>query len=160
MLPTPPGDYPQPVPDILVATDAQWLLDEINSVLSSTDTTVRGVSDGPAVRTAVENRQPDLVILDMQIGQMGGIATCLDLRLEESADRLPRQRILILLDRRADVFLARRADVDGWIVKPMTPIKLRKAVTELLAGRPYRDEAFKPTPVVVSVGDSNVAADD
>jgi DNA-binding response OmpR family regulator len=138
------------VPDILVATDAPWLLDEINSVLSSSDTTVRGVGDGAAVRAAVADNVPDLVILDMQIGQMGGIATCLDLRLEESADRLPRVRVLILLDRRADVFLARRADVDGWLVKPVSPIKLRKAATELLAGRPYRDDSYMPSPVLVS----------
>ena len=139
------------MPDILVATDAPWLLDEINSVLSSSDTTVRGVPDGADVRDAVDSNVPDLVILDMQIGQMGGIATCLDLRLEESGGRLPRVRVLILLDRRADVFLARRADVDGWLVKPLSPIKLRKAVTDLLAGRPYRDESYLPSPVLVAV---------
>lgn len=145
------------MPDILVATDAPWLLDEINSVLSSADTTVRGVTDGAEVRDTVDRDVPDLVILDMQIGQMGGIATCLDLRLEESGGRLPRVRVLILLDRRADVFLARRADVDGWLVKPLSPIRLRKAVTDLLAGRPYRDESYLPSPVLVAV---RAAADD
>ena len=159
MLPVACGDYPRPVPEILVATDAQWLLDEINSVLSSADTTVRGVADGPAVTPAVAERVPDLVILDMQIGQMGGIATCLDLRLEESGGRLPRVRVLILLDRRADVFMARRADVDGWLVKPLSPIKLRKAVNELLAGRPYRDDSYTPSPVLVAAPSSESPAE-
>lgn len=157
MLPTARAHYPRPVPDILVATDAPWLLDEINSVVSSGDTTVRGIHDGSKVVAAVGERVPDLVILDMQIGQMGGIATCLDLRLEESGGRLPRVRVLILLDRRADVFLARRADCDGWLVKPLSPIKLRKAVGELLAGRPYRDTSYLPSPVLVS---PPAAADD
>jgi hypothetical protein len=58
---------------------------------------------------------------------------------------------VILLDRRADVVLARRADVDGWLVKPLSPIKLRKAVTDLLAGRPYRDDSYLPSPVLVAV---------
>jgi len=49
------------------------------------------------------------------------------------------------------VFLARRADVDGWLLKPVNPIKLRKAVRDLLAGRPYRDEAYAPSPVVVPI---------
>jgi DNA-binding response OmpR family regulator len=138
------------VPDILVAADAEWLRNEVASVLSEPDTTVRGVTRGVDVTPAVAERVPDLVILDFQIGNMGGIAACLDLRLEESADRLPRVRVLMLLDRRADVFLARRADVDGWLVKPVNPIKLRKAVRELLAGRPYRDDAYIPTPVVVA----------
>ena len=139
------------MPDILVASDAEWLRAEIASVLSDPDTTVRGVERGEYVRPTVAEKVPDLVILDFQIGSMGGIATCLDLRLEESADRLPRNRVLILLDRRADVFLARRADVDGWLVKPLNPIKLRKAVRELLAGRPYRDDAYTPSPVVVPI---------
>ncbi|MBA3655074.1 MAG: response regulator transcription factor [Actinobacteria bacterium] len=138
------------MPDILVATDAQWILDEITSVLSGGDTTVRGVNRGAEVTPAVEDYVPDLVILDLQIGNMGGMAAAMDLRLEESAGRLPRVRILMLLDRRPDVFLARRSDVDGWLVKPVSPIKLRKAVGELLAGKPYRDTALTPDPVLVA----------
>ncbi len=139
------------MPDILVAADAEWLRNEVASVLSDPDTTVRGVSRGPDVTPAVVEHVPDLIILDFQIGSMGGIAACLDLRLEESAGRLPRTRVLILLDRRADVFLARRADVDGWLVKPVNPLKLRKAARELLAGRPYRDDAYLPNPIAVTV---------
>ena len=136
--------------DILVATDAPWLLEEINSVLSDANTTVRGVAHGAHVATMVVDRVPDLVVLDLQIGSMGGMATALDLRLEEGAGRLPRLRILMLLDRRADVFMARRADVDGWLVKPVSPLKLRRAVTDILGGRPYRDDSFAPDPVLVA----------
>jgi DNA-binding response OmpR family regulator len=142
------------VPDILVATDAPWLVDEITSVLSSDDMRVRSVSRGVDVRPAVDQSPPDLVILDLQIGNMGGMACALDLRLEESGGRLPRVRILMLLDRRADVFLARRSDVDGWLVKPLSPIKLRKAVAELLTGRPYRDDAYTPSPVLATAAAS------
>jgi DNA-binding response OmpR family regulator len=138
------------MPDILVATDAAWLFDEIASVLTTADTGVRRVSRGAEVTPAVEDHVPDLVILDLQIGNMGGMAAAMDLRLEEGAGRLPRVRILMLLDRRADVFLARRSDVDGWLVKPMNPVKLRKAVGDLLSGRPYRDTAFTPDPVLVA----------
>jgi DNA-binding response OmpR family regulator len=152
MLPTRGAGYPQPVPDILLASDAQWLHDELGATLASGDTTLRGVHAGSDVRLAVADRAPDLVILDLQIGNMGGMATCLDLRLEESAGRLPRVRVLMLLDRRADVFLARRADADGWLVKPINPLKLRKAVADILAGRPYRDDTYLPNPVVVATG--------
>ena len=55
---------------------------------------------------------------------MGGMATCMDLRLEESGGRLPHVPVLMLLDRRADVFLARRAGADGWVVKPLDSIRL------------------------------------
>ena len=75
------------------------------------------------------------------------VAVCMDLRLEESAGRLPKLPVLILLDRRPDVFLAKRAGADGWVVKPLDPLRVRKAVNELLAGRHYFDEARKPLTI-------------
>ena len=68
---------------------------------------------------------PDLVVLDMQIGNMGGVAVAIDLRLEESGGRLDRANILLLLDREADEFIARRADVDLMLVKPVDAGVLR-----------------------------------
>jgi DNA-binding response OmpR family regulator len=133
-----------------MASDAPWVHDEVTSVLASADTDLRHVSSGFEVGPAVAARTPDLVILDLQIGNMGGIATCMELRLEESGGRLPHIPVLILLDRRADVFLAKRAGAEGWLVKPLDPIRLRKAVYELLVGRIYHDEAFRPEPVLVT----------
>jgi len=116
-------------------------------VIVSPDVTVDEIAQGAAVRAAVEDDAPDLVILDLQIGNMGGMAVCLDLRLEEGAGRLPHVPVLMLLDRRADVFLARRSDAEGWLVKPLDPIRLGKAVRTLLAGGTFHDEAYKPQPV-------------
>lgn len=84
------------------------------------------------------------MILDLQIGNMGAMATCLDLRLEESGGRLDHIPVLMLLDRRPDVFLARRSEAEGWLVKPLDPIRLRKAIRALLAGGTYHDESYRP----------------
>jgi DNA-binding response OmpR family regulator len=138
------------VPRILIASDAPWVHDEVASVLAGADTEIKHVNAGVEVRPAVQARTPDLVVLDSQIGTMGGVATCIDLRLEEGAGRVAHVPILILLDRRPDVFLARRSNADGWLVKPLDPIRLRKAAYELLVGRSYHDEAFKPEPAVVT----------
>ena len=40
----------------------------------------------------------------------------------------------MLLDRTADVFLARRAGAEGWLVKPLDARRLRKAATTILDG--------------------------
>ena len=61
------------------------------------------------------------------------MATCLDLRLEERAERIPPQRVVMLLDRDADVFLARRAEADAWIVKPVDPLALRRTARDAMA---------------------------
>ena len=118
--------------DVLLATDADWVIEEVAAALSGADVTFRVVRSGQEVRPAVEASTPDLVILDFQIGNMGGMATCLDLRLESGMGRLPRVPVLMLADREADVFLARRSDADAWLVKPLNPLQLRRTAYELL----------------------------
>ena len=147
MVAAPRGGYPRAVPDVVVAADERWVRDEVSSVLSGLDdVNVREVTSGPAVLAAAAERQPDLVVVDMQMGNMGAVAVCLDLRLEEGAERLGHVPVLLLLDRRADVFLGRRCGADGWLVKPIDPIRLGRAVDELLAGRTYFDESYRPAP--------------
>ena len=138
------------MPDVVVAADAPWVVDEVRSVLSGPADTVRVVTAGELVLPAVAADKPDLVILDLQIGSMGAIAVCMDLRLEEGAGRLDHVPVLVLLDRRADVFLARRVEADGWLIKPLDPIRLRKAIRALLAGNTYEDPTRRP-PTVAAV---------
>ena len=140
------------MPHILVASDSVAVREDVKSVLSSHDTAVTEVTRGSAVAPAIRASPPELVVLDLQIGNMGGMATCLDLRLEDSAGRLPHVGVLMLLDRRADVFLAKRAAADGWVVKPLDPLRLRRAINEVLAGRSYQDASYQPAPTFVGAG--------
>lgn len=137
------------MPDILIATDAAHVYDEIRSVIEEPGTTVRWVRRGEAVRDEMNARPADLAIVDMQIGTMGGIAVALDLRLEADAGRLDPRPVLLVLDRRADVFMARRSGAPGWIIKPLDPIRLRKAVAALLSGIDWHDASYTPDPVAV-----------
>jgi DNA-binding response OmpR family regulator len=139
------------MPEMLIATDAQSVFDEIRSVVEDRDTTVRWVRRGEDVRRSIDARPADLAILDMQIGTMGGVAVAIDLRLEADAGRLEPCPVLLVLDRRPDVFLARRSGVDGWILKPLDPIRLRSAASALLAGGSWHDASFMPHPVAVPV---------
>jgi CheY-like chemotaxis protein len=74
------------------------------------------------------------VILDLQIGTMGGIAVTMDLRLDESGGTLPHVPILMLLDRQADVHMARRSGADGWLIKPLDALRLRRASKAIAGG--------------------------
>jgi DNA-binding response OmpR family regulator len=140
------------VPEVLVASDARWVHDEVAAVLSGPDFSVRHVNAGADVLPGVLERETDLVILDLQIGNMGGMATCLDLRLEESGDRVEHIPVLMLLDRRPDVFLARRSQAEGWLVKPLDPIRLRKAIRAILDGGTYHDQSYRPPTMTSAVG--------
>ena len=137
------------MPRILIAADAHWVVDEVTAALSGPDTDVVELDNGAAVVPWMQHNDCDLIVLDMQIGNMGGIAVCQELRLEEEAGRLDRVPVLMLLDRRPDVFLARRVDAEGWLVKPLDPIRLRRSLRALLSGGTYYDASYAPTPVLV-----------
>lgn len=139
------------MPDVVIAADSPAIFDEIRSVVEEPGTTVRWIRRGEEVREEINHRPADLVIADMQIDTMGGIAVALDLQLESDAGRLDPCPVLLVLDRRPDVFMARRSGAEGWILKPLDPLRLRSAVSALLAGGTWHDASFTPQPVAVPV---------
>ena len=124
---------------VILATDADWLVDEVVAALGGPDTTFTHCRDGRAVAGVVKGRTPDLVILDLQIGTMGGIAVTMDLRLDESGGTLPHVPILMLLDREADIHMARRSGADGWLIKPLDALRLRRASRAVAGGGCYAE---------------------
>ena len=141
------------VPHVLIAADSPWVHEEVGSALPA-DATVRNLINGAAVRTAVDEKTPDLVILDSQISNMGAMAVTYDLRNEESGGRLPHVPVMILLDRPSDVFLAQQCKAEGYLVKPLDPLRIRRATAALLAGGTFLDKLiqsdasnnYRPTP--------------
>ena len=117
--------------NILLATDADWLFDDVAASLGGTHDIYR-VREGSAVAGAILEVEPSLVILDLQIGNMGGVATSLQIKQESGAGRLPDVPVLLLLDREADEFLATTSNADAWVVKPLNSLALRRAANELL----------------------------
>jgi DNA-binding response OmpR family regulator len=129
------------VPTVLIATDTDAVSDEVAGVVGDESTTVVRVRTGHEVPAAVIEHEPDLVVLDLQIGAMGGMAVARHIRAESAMGRMPDASILMLLDREADIFLARRSEVDGWLVKPLDSFRLRRATRALLAGESYVEHA-------------------
>ncbi len=119
---------------ILVAADAEWVRNQVRAAFVAADVDVVEVARGQDVLPAFKAHNPDLVILDLQIGNMGGIACAIELRLDEGEGRLEvPARIILLLDRDADRFLARRAAADAELVKPIDAGVLRRAAKRVLA---------------------------
>ena len=140
-------ETPDPTPRrrVVIAEDEALIRMDLAEMLAEEGyDVVAAVEDGEQAVSSTEELRPDLVILDMQIGNLGGIATCLDLRLEEGKGRLPVTPILMLLDRDADLFLAKRSQADGWLFKPIDAFRLRKASQALLAGGEYKEQPRTP----------------
>jgi DNA-binding response OmpR family regulator len=129
---------------VLLAADADWLVDEIVAALGGPDVSFTVCTEGRRVSRIVAERaregEPfDIGIFDLQIGSMGGMAVTLALRLDESAGAVPHVPVIMILDRVADVFLSRRSGAEGWMVKPLDPLRLDRAVKVVVAGGSYRE---------------------
>lgn len=129
---------------VLLATDAHFVVDDVVAALGGPDVSFTVCREGREVSRLVaeraDDRPYDLVVVDLQIGSKGGMAVTMDLRLDESAGRLPRVNVLLLLDRQADVHLAKRCDADAHLVKPLDPMRLRRAAQAAMS-RPEQAEA-------------------
>src|ERR1019366_8248096 len=98
---------------------------ELRTMLEGPELLVDEATTGPDVVTRVKEGGVDLVIADLQIGSMGARAICMELRLLESYGGAEPVSVLMLLDRRPDVFLARRSGAEGFVVKPLDPQRMR-----------------------------------
>jgi DNA-binding response OmpR family regulator len=84
--------------------------------------------DGKAGVRLAWREEPDAIVADEIASRMGAFAMARDLRGAE--DPYP-GAIIILLDRRQDVWLARWAGADAWFVKPVDPFALADRLLEL-----------------------------
>jgi len=140
---------------ILLATDADWIVEEVTAALGGPDTRFTVVRNGALVADVVAERLPDLVVTDLQVGTMGGFAITLALRLDETAGVLPHVPVVMLLDREADVYIARRSQAEAWLIKPLDALRLRRAMNAALAGETY----CEGLPIPPSVGTDADATD-
>lgn len=124
---------------ILLATDADWVVDEVTAALGDNETSFTVCREGRLVSELVAIGNIDVVIADLQIGSMGGMAVAMDLRLDASSGAVPETPLVMLLDRDADVFLAQRSGAEAWLVKPLDALRLRKAVTAAVSGDSYTE---------------------
>ena len=90
------------------------------------DWEIEEVSDPRQVTEVAASERTDAVIVDMQVGSMGGMAIVRDIRQSFYDDDRP--RMVMLLDRSADEFIARRAGADASVIKPITASELREAL--------------------------------
>ena len=111
---------------VLLVTDASWVANEVRAGLSLGEWDIEEISDPRLTTSLVKEKRPDAVIVDMQVGSMGGMAVIRGIRGE--VDEADRPRTVLLLDRSADHFIARRAGADASVLKPINASARRAAL--------------------------------
>lgn len=119
--------------EVLLATDAPWTESSVTAALLAPEFKLSVLREGSLVTEEVTRTRPDLLILDLQGGNMGGIAVEADLEISLDRD-LGSIPVLLLLDREADSWLANRFGADAWLVKPASAAALARAARELARG--------------------------
>lgn len=115
------------MPKLMLVADADWVINEVRGALALGDWDLDVVADPRNVVEAVHEQRPDATIVDMQVGSMGGMAIIRAIR--QSTEHGGRPRMVLLLDRSADDFIARRAGADAYVSKPITSSALRAALS-------------------------------
>ena len=118
------------MPRALVIADSTWAVNDVLSTLTHGDWEVELLDDPFQSGAKVAELDPDVVIIDLQIKNMGGMAIVRQIKADSGIEEMP--RLVLLLDREADGFLAKRAGADAWVVKPFQADQLRQALGEAL----------------------------
>ena len=118
--------YRARMPKLLLVTDADWVANEVQAALGIGDWEIELLPDPALAAEKVTTGFYHAVVVDMQVAAMGGMAVIRALR-QATTDR-HRPRLVLLLDRVADRFIAKRSGADAAVIKPINAAGLRRAL--------------------------------
>jgi DNA-binding response OmpR family regulator len=119
--------------DILVVADETWVLNDVRAALTEPRYSLHEVNDPRGVTDQLTLLSPQAIVVDMQVGSMGGMAVTRAIRGTDAAAAPP---VILLLDRDADAFLAGRSGAKAWVRKPFAASELRDAIDGALQRSP------------------------
>lgn len=139
---------------ILAVDDDPEVLGTLQRVLQRENFDVKAVNSGKKALAYLETAQPDLVILDIIMPEMDGIAVCRQMRHDSRFTSLP---VLFLTAKGStdDIVDGLDAGADDYVVKPFELAELRARVHALLR-RKVRE---KSTNAVMRLGNLKLDSD-
>lgn len=141
LAPTPPTN-PAALHSLLIADDDPAVVNLLERNLN-TDFLILKAADGEEALNIITERQPDIVLLDLQMPRMDGQELLVRLNTDKA---LKRTKTIVLTARTAeeDIMKALDAGADAYLTKPVSLRLLRLHIDRLL-NTPA--EAESPTPV-------------
>jgi DNA-binding response OmpR family regulator len=115
---------------ILLIADDDWVRNDVSASIVDPSISLTVLDDPSDIVTI--DRRFDLYAVDMQIASTGGMATVRLLKDAMFRGEIEPAPTVLLLDRSADVFLAKRAGADAYLIKPFTSQQLREVMSHLL----------------------------
>lgn len=117
---------------ILLADKDPYDLQALQAGLAAPDREIVIVSDGESLVRLAEERSPDVVVVGSSLGQMGGLAVSRELKMLADTGAIVAPKILVILERGADSWIAEWSRCDAYLTKPVDPADVDNAVRGLL----------------------------
>ena len=118
---------------VLIIDDEALVRAGLRMILESADdiTVVGEADDGAEAVDAIKRSQPDVVLMDIRMPRLDGLAATVAIR---ALDTKPPVMILTTFDLDDYVFRALQAGADGFLLKDTPPLELINAVRVLASG--------------------------
>ena len=145
-------------PIVVVVDDGETNRTLVEAFLADIDCRLRMATDGPSALAVIQEEEPDLVLLDVQMPGMDGYEVCR--RIKE----LPRGRLLPVvmltaLDHMNDRVLALEAGADDFMAKPVDRVELVARVRSALRLKALYDTLDSAEHVIFSLAAAVEAKD-
>jgi putative two-component system response regulator len=137
-------------PVILVVDDEQANRELLVRLLSSHGYLVESVSDGESALKALEEKRPDLVLLDVQLPGIGGFDVCRAIK-QRPATRLTPVVLITGLHARQHRLKGIDVGADDFLSKPLDQQELIARVGSLVRLKRYTDELESAESVILSL---------
>jgi CheY-like chemotaxis protein len=137
---------------VLVAEDHPANQRVIRLILEPFGVDLTVVDDGAAAVEAFEAGAFDLVLMDMQMPRLDGLAATREIRRRERASRAPRTPIAMLTANAMEEHRRQglEAGADHHIAKPVTPDSLLAGIATLLANASTDEAPANQAPVATA----------
>lgn len=104
---------------VLIADKDPYDLQAMRAALQAPDVTVVEARDGKEVLRLASEHLPDVVVVAASLGQMGGFAVSRELKTMADNGELPEPKVIVLLERDADAWLASWSLCTAYRTKPV-----------------------------------------
>jgi DNA-binding response OmpR family regulator len=118
---------------LVLADKDPYDLQALQAGLMAPDREILIVTDGDNIVTLCQARCPDVVVVGSSLGHMGGFAVARDIKMLVEQGVIKDSKVIVLLEREADAWLAKWSRCDAWLVKPVDPTDVDRLIAELCA---------------------------
>ena len=146
----PPSGPTRKLPSVLVVDDGVANRELIEACLAGVECDVRLAADGPSALAAVDSREPDLVLLDVQMPGMDGHEVCRRIKSDPNRRLIPIVMITAL-NSVSDRVTALESGADDFMSKPVERVELVARVKSSLRLKAVYDKLDNAEQVIFAL---------